>query len=179
MKLSHCPDCGNACSLTATTCPRCGRVMKPGDLSESNLVKPRDNSIFLNILIHALAVICGVVGFFVARIFFNFLPFGFSVGFLGGHLIWGLVIFIVFLVLGALFGFVWNKLGWKLGLSLASLMIIVWGFRFLLDVFSGEVNFESAILVSTFTLPTLVGGCLGAYFGAKYKQKRLINDSVV
>jgi hypothetical protein len=154
--------------------------MKPGDLSESNAIKPRDDSKFLNILIHALAVFCGGVGYFVAHIFFKFLPF--ALGSLGAHLIWGLVIFIIFLVLGALFGFVWNKLGWKLGLSLASLVIIFLGFNFLLNllsVFSGGVNFESTAIISMHTLLTLVGGCLGAYFGAKYKQKRLTNDSVV
>jgi hypothetical protein len=157
--------------------------MKPGDLSESNAIKPVDYSNFLNNLIHALAVICGVVGYLGARIFVNFLASAFIIGSLGRHLIWGLVIFIIFLVLGAVFGFVWNKLGWKLGLSLASLVIIFWGFTFLLNLLNGinlgEVNFESTAIISMHTLLTLLGGCLGAYFGAKYKQKRLTNDSVV
>ncbi|MDT4969834.1 MAG: hypothetical protein QOJ64_4571 [Acidobacteriota bacterium] len=32
MKLVPCPDCHNRCSPTAVTCPKCGRVMQPGDL---------------------------------------------------------------------------------------------------------------------------------------------------
>lgn len=30
--LAPCPDCRNMCSLTAVSCPKCGRVFQPGDL---------------------------------------------------------------------------------------------------------------------------------------------------
>ncbi len=29
--LAPCPDCGNQVSLSAVSCPKCGRVMKPSD----------------------------------------------------------------------------------------------------------------------------------------------------
>lgn len=177
MKLAACPDCGNACSLTAVTCPRCGRTMMPGDLSESNAIKPVDYSKFLNILIYGLAVICGVVGFLVATTVFWLS--GSGVGFFGSKLVAILLIFIVFSLLGVLFGYVWDKLGWKLALSLASSTIIVWGFATLADTFSGKLRFEEVFQASILIIPTLAGSCLGVYFGAKYKQKKRINNGVV
>lgn len=32
LKLAPCPDCKRRISLTATTCPQCGRTIMPGDL---------------------------------------------------------------------------------------------------------------------------------------------------
>ncbi len=106
MNLAPCPDCGNACSLTATTCPRCGRNMKLGDLSESNAVKPVDSQ-SPTILIYVLAVISGLVSSIAA---------GFVSALLGIPLMFSACI--TLLALGALFGFTWSNVGWKWGLWL-------------------------------------------------------------
>jgi hypothetical protein len=91
----------------------------------------------------------------------------------------GLILFVVFLAIGAVFGFTWNKGGWKLGLSLGILPLVCSGVILLAKLWSGGlptfyvyyVHAISQIII--FTLPELLGGCIGAYFGAKYKQKRL------
>ncbi len=184
MKTASCPDCGNACSLTATKCSHCGRIMKPDDLSESNLVKPVDYSKSSNILIYTLAVISGIIGFFFASLILGLLGLGFGVGFWGEQIISGLVFFITFLVLGTLFGFVWNNLGWKLGLLLASFIIIVYGFLFLLgvvsSVFSGNITLT--IIFTAGIAPKILlvaGSCVGAYIGAEYKRRTQTNNGVV
>lgn len=39
--LAPCPDCRNMCSLVASSCPKCGRVMQPGDLSLPAETEPK------------------------------------------------------------------------------------------------------------------------------------------
>jgi uncharacterized membrane protein len=148
--------------------------MKPGDLSESNLVKPRDNSKFLSVLIHALAVISGMIVFSI--IFFIYL----STEYYWSRNVWislislGLILFATFLAIGAVFGFTWNKGGWKLGLSLGILPLIFSGVLLLGAWWNeGRPTFYAISQKIIWTLPELLGGCIGAYFGAKYKQKRL------
>jgi len=36
MALPRCPDCGNPCSLTAFSCPKCGRQFEPDELANSD-----------------------------------------------------------------------------------------------------------------------------------------------
>jgi hypothetical protein len=170
MKLAPCPDCGNPCSLTATTCPRCGRVIKPGDLSEFNLVKPRDYSKLLNLLVHALAVISGMIVFSI--IFYIHLLSH-------THFGWGLslVLFITFLAIGAILSFTWNKSGWRLGLSLGSLPFVCVLFMLWSD--GNHTFYDVSQLIIILAMPEIIGGCIGAYFGAKYKQRQRKIETVV
>jgi predicted anti-sigma-YlaC factor YlaD len=39
--LASCPDCRNMCSLAAVSCPKCGRVMQPGDLTPPDEGEPK------------------------------------------------------------------------------------------------------------------------------------------
>ncbi|MGI8668527.1 MAG: hypothetical protein ACR2J3_01635 [Aridibacter sp.] len=164
MKLAPCPDCGNACSLTATTCPRCGRNMKSGDLSEFNAIKPV-NSQTPNILIYVLAVISGLIGSIVA-------------GFVGSLL--GIPLMLsacaILLALGALFGFVWSNVGWMWGLWLVAVSNIIW---FLVTAYMSKNSLFMFFPFFVETLPPLVSSCIGAYIGAKYKQRQHINNGVV
>jgi hypothetical protein len=146
--------------------------MKPGDLSESNLVKPRDYSKLLNILVHALAAISGMIVLTIVFVSYFYL-------FRGYYLDWklSLVLFITFLAIGAIFGFTWNKSGWRLGLSLGSLPFVCVLFMLWSD--GNHTFYDASNLIIILSMPEIIGGCIGAYFGAKYKQKRLTNDSVV
>jgi vacuolar-type H+-ATPase subunit I/STV1 len=183
MKLAPCPDCGNACSLTATTCPRCGRIMKLGDLSESNLIKPPDYSKLLNFLVNALALITGVI-MFLLIIFIGLMNNIYDDEKMWSFLlIQGLILFITFSVLGTFFSVVcnkWNKSGWKLGLSLGIVPVILLSIAILIDSLQNDNNDSStAIKLILIAIPGLAGGCIGAYFGTKYKQKHHTNNSVV
>lgn len=165
MNLAACPDCGNACSLTATTYPRCGRIMKPGDLSKFNAVKPVDHSKLLIILAYVLAIIGGLISSIVA-------------GFVGSLL--GIPIMLTacatLLMLGALFGFVWSSVGWKWGLWLVAVPNIIW---FVITAFFSKNSFFMFYPFLIQTLPLLVSSCIGAYIGAKYKQKQSTNNGGV
>ena len=156
MNLAPCPDCGNYCSLTATTCPRCGRNMKFGDLSNSNVVRPVDSQ-SPNIFICVLAVVSGLIGSIVA-------------GFLGSLLGIPLMLSacITLLALGALFGFLWNNVGWKCGLWLVAVSNLIW---FLITVYMDKNSSFMFLPFFIGILPPLVSSCVGAYIGAKYKEK--------
>jgi lipid-A-disaccharide synthase-like uncharacterized protein len=156
--------------------------MMPGDLSELNLIKPRDYSKFLNILVHALAVITGVIVFLIVSVSYFYLLGNYYsentawifIGFLG------LILFTTFLVSGALFSFVWNKGGWKLGLSLGILPVIGSSIFILYSMFfEGEVHFLAVCQLISITLPELVGGCVGCYLGASYKKRQRPNNGIV
>lgn len=164
MNLASCPDCGNACSLTATTCPRCGRIMKPGDLSRSNIVRLIDSRP-PNVPIYLLAVICGLIGSIVA---------GFVGQLIGIPLI--LSSCATLLTLGALFGFIWSSVGWKWGLWLVAVPNIIW------LVVTAYLSKNALFILYPFliqTLPLLVSSFVGAYIGATYKQKQDIYNGGV
>jgi peptidoglycan/LPS O-acetylase OafA/YrhL len=144
--------------------------MKPGDLSESNLVKPRDYSKLLNVLVYALAVISGMIMF--AFIFFIY---ALNDNYLGWKL--GLVLFITFLAIGAIFGFTRNISGWRLGLSLGSLPFVCVLFMLWSD--GNHTLYDISKLIIVLAMPEIIGGCIGVYFGANYKQRRRKIDSVV
>jgi hypothetical protein len=157
--------------------------MMPGDLSESNAVKRSDYSIFFNILVHALAFIGGLI---ISAVTLFLLAFNLDeirpvIGFNGFYVFSGLIFFIVFLISGALLGFLWNKGGWKLGLSLgsstviASILYVLYGFLLYGDL----ISFETLIAFSSVTIPALLGGCVGSYFGASYKKRRRPNNGIV
>ena len=177
MNIATCPHCKNAYSQTAETCDFCEQAMQSDTLSEFSADEPLNHSKPVSVFVHVLAVFSGIIGFFVAgnleallRVIF--LPLLIGVNYYGLQLILGSILFVTFLGLGALFGFVWDKGGWKLGFSLGSLITAVWILAFLLDVFSYGFTFDRVVGLITFTLPVLAGGCLGAYFGASYKQKQ-------
>ncbi len=177
MNIATCPHCKNAYSQTSETCDFCKQARQSDTLSEFSAAEPVNHSKPVSVFVHVLAVFSGIIGFFVAiNLWFVvgiiLLPFGFDRGSLSSQLILGLLVFITFLGLGALFGFVWDKGGWKLGFSLGSLVTAVWILAFLLDVFSSGFTFNKVVSVIALTLPVLAGGCLGAYFGASYKRKQ-------
>ncbi len=164
MTLAPCPDCGNYCSLTATTCPRCGRNMKFGDLSESSAIEVTDSQT-PNIFFYIFAVITGLIGSIFA---------GFIGAVLGIPMI--LSACVTLFALGAFFGFVWSKVGWKWGLWLVAVSNFVW--------FIGAVSIgknSSFVLVPFFIeiLPSLISSCIGAYLGAEFRRKQYKNDGVV
>jgi hypothetical protein len=157
--------------------------MKPGDLSESNLVKPADYSLLFNILAHALAFIGGlVISGILIFLIFNFGDKLSSVlGVNNLTVVSCPMIFIAFLISGALFSFLWNKSGWKLGLSLGSSAAVAFGLLSLyLFLFQGlKISFQEIPIYFIITLPALAGGCLGSYFGASCKKRQRLNNSVI
>jgi len=164
MNLAPCPDCGNDCSLTATTCPRCGRNMKLGNLSGSNAVEVTDSQM-PNIFSYIFAVFIGLIGSIAA---------GFTGTMLGIPMI--LSACITLFALGALFGFAWSKVGWKWGLWLVAVSNFIW--------FIGAVSIgknSSFVLLPFFIeiLPSLISSCIGAYLGAEFRRKQYKNDGVV
>ena len=177
MNIAVCPHCQNAYSQTAETCDFCEQARQSDTVSEFSAAEPVNHSKPVSVFVHALAVFSGIAGVFVAiNLWFVvgiiLLPFGFDRGSLSSQLILGLLVFATFLLLGTLFGFVWDKGGWKLGFSLSGLVAAVWILAFLLDVFSSGFTFDKVVSVIPKTFPVLAGGCLGAYLGAGYKQKR-------
>ena len=177
MNIATCPHCKNAYSQTAETCDFCKQARQSDTLSEFSAAEPVNHSKPVSVFVHVFAVFSGIAGVFVANnlwfvVGIILLPFGFDRGSLSSQLILGLLVFVTFLVLGTLFGFVWDKGGWKLGFSLGGLVAVFWFLIFLLDVFSYGFTFDRVVGLITFTLPVLAGGCLGAYFGASYKQKQ-------
>jgi hypothetical protein len=157
--------------------------MKPGDLSESNLVKPTDYSVFFNILAHALAFIGGlIISGILLFLFFNYSDELHSVaGYNGFKVVLCSMVFIPFLISGALFGFLWNKGGWKLGLSLGGSPVIAWSLLILFSLFfqGGKIDFQSIPVYLFIALPALAGGCIGSYFGASYKKRQQPNNGIV
>ena len=130
------------------------------------------------ILPHALAIFCGYIGWYISTFIAIFLSGAYRPD-KKFDVMNGLFSFITFLLLGALLGFLFNKLGWKLGLSLASFVIIVWGFVFGVHIFWGvrtafsdTTSFEGFIRLILYTFPELIGGCLGAYLGAESRNRR-------
>ena len=177
MNIAVCPHCQNAYSQTAETCDFCEQARQSDTVSEFSAAEPVNHSKPVSVFVNVLAAFSGIIGFFVAgQLWFAvraiFLPLLIGVDYYGLQLILGLILFVVFLVLGVIFGFVWDKGGWKLGFSLGGLVAVVWFLIFLLDVFSSGFTFDQFVSVITDTFPVLAGGCLGAYVGASYKQKR-------
>ncbi len=177
MNIEACPHCQNAYSQTTETCDFCNQPRQSDTVSEFGTVEPINRSKPVSILVHVLAAFSGIAGVFIG---FNLwfvvgiilLPFGFDRGSWSGQLSLGLLFFVTFLVLGAIFGFVRNKGGWKLGLSLGSLVVAVWISAFLLDVYSSGFTLDRVVGLITNAFPGLAGCCLGAYFGASYKQNQ-------
>jgi hypothetical protein len=184
MNIATCPHSKNAYSQTAETCDFCEQAMQSDTLSEFSAAEPLNHSKPVSIFVHVLAVFSGIIGFFVAgNLWFAvraiFLPLLIGVNYYGLQLILGLFLFVIFLVLGIIFGFVWDKGGWKLGFSLGGLLAIFWFLIFLLDVFSYGFTFDRVVGLITNTFPVLAGSGLGAYFVASYKQKQHAKDGVV
>jgi len=157
VKLALCPDCGNRCSLTATTCPGCGRNIQLGDLIESDIPNRQ-----LAILIYALAVVTGLIGFVVA---------GFTGVIIGLPMMPYVTIF--FLALGALFGYLWSYFGWKWGLLLTCPNLI-W---ILIAVATSKNPSSGFYFVVTEAVAPLISCCIGAYGGALYKRNQLTNTN--
>ena len=177
MNIEACPHCQNAYSQTAETCDFCKQARQSDTVSEFSAVEPINNTEPVSIFVHVLAAFSGIAGFFVAgQLWFAvraiFLPFLIGVNYYGIQLILGLFLFITFLLLGAVFGFVRDKGGWKLGFSLGGLVTAVFTLAFLLDVYSSGFTLDEVVGLITNTFPVLAGGCLGAYFGASYKQNQ-------
>ena len=177
MNIATCPHCKNAYSQTAETCDFCQQATQSDSLSEFSADAPVNHSKPASVFVHVLAVFSGIIGFIVAgQLWFAvraiFLPLLIGVNYYGLQLILGSILFVIFLVLGTILGFVWDKGGWKLGFSLGGLVAVFWILVFLLDVFSSGFTFDKVVSVLTDTLPVLAGGCLGAHFGASYKQKQ-------
>ncbi len=57
MNLAPCPDCGNACSPTATVCPKCGRNFQAGDLIAAPHIPDKKKRNLLGFGIAAASVI--------------------------------------------------------------------------------------------------------------------------
>lgn len=177
MNIATCPHCKNAYSQTAETCDFCKQAMQSDTVSEFRAAEPVNRSQPVSVFVHILAVFSGIAGAFVAGnlqalLRFILMPFNIFMGFYGIQLTLGLFFFVVFLLLGAIFGFVWDKGGWKLGFSLGGLVAVFWILVSLLDGFSSNFSFNLVVSVITLTFPVLAGGCLGAYSGASYKQKQ-------
>jgi MFS family permease len=169
MKLAPCPDCGNACSLTAPSCPRCGRIMQPGDLSENNLVKTTDYSKLKNILVPLLAFVTGATAFLI---YFSVIPY-IKTRESDVNQILAIIASSIFIIslfaLAALFGFVWDKFGWRLGLWLVSLPLILMALGLLTSLASG--SFLSFFVILAFCGFMVLAGCFGVVLGAKYKKR--------
>jgi hypothetical protein len=144
--------------------------MQPGDLSENNLVKTTDYSNFKNILVHLLALVTGAIA---SLIYFSVTS---HINTLGGDV--NLILFIaasVFIIslfaLAALFGFVWDKLGWMLGLSLVSLPAIFLGLGGLGALFLFGLSLSLLPVIPLVFCGLLVlAGYFGVVLGAKYKK---------
>lgn len=177
MNIATCPRCKNAYSQTSETCDFCKQARQSDTLSEFSAAEPVNHSKPVSVFVHVLAVFSGIAGFIVAGnlqtlLRFILMPYNIFMEFYGIQMILSLFFFATFLLLGALFGFVWDKGGWKLGFSLGGLVAVFWFLLFLWNIFSSGFTFAKVVSVITLTLPILAGGCLGAYFGASYKQKR-------
>jgi hypothetical protein len=157
--------------------------MQPSDLSEANLVKPTDYSKLINVLVYALAVISGLVIFLATYGISSFILKSTElvsiIGVFGSRIILILSILMSFFVAGMLFGFLRDKQGWKLGLFLASTVVILSVEEFLKFVFGGSSVVEQVVNLILFAFPPLAGGCLGAYFGARLKRNRSANNNIV
>ncbi len=119
MNIATCPHSKNAYSQTAETCHLCEQAMQSGSLSEFDVVEPVNHSKPVSAFVHVLAVFSGIAGLVIAGNLQTLLrvilmPFNIFMGYYGIQLILGLFLFVIFLLLGALFGFVWDKGGWKL-----------------------------------------------------------------
>jgi hypothetical protein len=177
MNTATCPRCKNAYSQTSEICDFCQQAVSSESVSDVSANEPANHSKPVSVFVHVLAAFSGIAGFFVAYnlhalLRFILMPYNIFMEFYGIQMILGSFLFVTFLILGALFGFVWNKGGWKLGISLGGLVVVFWVLVFPLDVFSGNFSFTLVVSVITNTFPVLAGSCLGAYFGASYKQKR-------
>lgn len=184
MNTATCPHCQNIYSQKAETCHFCKQTKLSGTFSELRAAEPIKHSENVTALVHVLAVFSGIAGFVAAYNLNNLLhiilmPFNIFIGYYGKELTLGLFLFVTFLLLGALFGFKWDKGGWKLGFSLGWLVAALWILAFLLDIFSGNFSFDQVFGTIMYIFPMLAGGCLGAYFGANYKQKRHTESGIL
>lgn len=190
MNTAVCPHRKNVYSQTAETCHLCEQTMQSGTaaaaaaVSEFGAVEPGNDSKPVTSLVHALAVFSGIAGFVAAYNLHNLLhiilmPFNIFVGYYGRQLTLGLFLFVTFLLLGAIFGFKWAQGGWKLGFSLGGVVAAFFSLMFLLDVFAGSFDFNLIVGAIPNIFPVLAGGCLGAYLGANYKQKRHTKNGIV
>lgn len=184
MNTATCPNCKTSYSQTVETDHLCEQTMQSVNFSQFGTDEPINHSKPATALVHTLAVFSGIAGFVVAYNLNNLLhiilmPFNIFIGYYGRELILGLFLFVIFLFLGALFGFKWDKGGWKLGFSLGGLVAALFTLAFLLDVFSGRFSFNLVVGAIPNIFPVLTGGCLGAYFGANYKRKQYARDNVV
>ena len=124
-----------------------------------------------NLIIHTSAMVCGVVGFLTIYFLGGFLASHVRMEFNTFKVIFLLMFFITFLTLGGLFGYFRMKSGWKLGLSLASLPVIFWCLIYFVEAISSKKHFPDGVKIFHYTLPVLVGGCLGAYIGSRLNQR--------
>ncbi len=58
-----CPDCRNQVSFSAVSCPKCGRVMKPGDLPRPVPVSPALQSNVNKGCLIAVAILFALMAF--------------------------------------------------------------------------------------------------------------------
>jgi hypothetical protein len=142
--------------------------MQTGDLTEANLVKTTDYSGISGTLVHILASITGLI----VSLFFYFFVSSLLKG-TSDSQIMPIVVFsflaIIFLVLGSLFGFVWNTIGWRLGISLVSIPLILIGLALLLSLING--NFSLLVTLLLDCLMLVAAGYFGPKLGANYKEK--------
>jgi apolipoprotein N-acyltransferase len=140
--------------------------MQTGDLTEANLVKTTDYSGISGILVHILASITGLIVSLIFYLFVSSLPRTDSQ-------IMPIVVFsflaIIFLVLGSLFGFVWNTIGWKLGISLVSIPLILFGLALFSSLMIGDFSTLVKLLLDCLML--VAAGYFGPKLGANYKEK--------
>lgn len=146
--------------------------MNTHSIVEHDLTKPANRSKLLNIIVHAIASVCGTFGFLSVYLFGGFIASRVLMEFSTFVIIYLSLFFITFSILGALFGYFQSSSGWKLGLSLASLPVIFWSLIYLIEALSSEKHFPEGVKIFHYTLPILVGGCLGAYLGSKFKVRR-------
>jgi hypothetical protein len=154
--------------------------MMPGDLSESNLVKPTDYSKFFNVLAYSITFVSGVI--INAIIIFSLIIHTGSLGAFGAHpVVLALIFFLTFLLTGAVLGFLWSKEGWRLGLSLAGSALICWSLFVLFRIFLYGININFEVITTFFivSIPALMGGCLGTFLGASFRQQLRPNKGVV
>lgn len=180
--LLACPDCGNACSSLATVCPRCARPIQPGDLRP---LPPRPAPLlsgrWVNVLTRILAIIVGLISFFVIGFILEALgkiTGAFDSPVLTIFLVI-LPLFLTFVFVGAIFGLIWRKPSWKWGIWLGSIPALLGLLNAVLALLT-YISLKDALLSRRFlgsiifAVSILLSGCLGAAFGARQSSKRAI-----
>ncbi|MDQ3634630.1 MAG: hypothetical protein M3405_09000 [Acidobacteriota bacterium] len=184
MNLGECPDCRCLCSITAESCPKCGRVLKSGDI-----VKRKGLSAKYNPLLKLLAVIAGLVVSAISFAIVNLVVENLRSIFprlVHERLVWHLVVlfsmftifFISYLLLGLIFGFLQHEVGWKWGLWLMSIPILFSILILMYNAIMLRFVFSSFVFLGIFSSLAggLSGACVGVYITGIIKNKWFIND---